>query len=844
MKNSKEKVIFLLMLLILLVSSTVYGAKNTVKIKANPIYNPRFHGSRVIWEFGSNENQDIYYSDVSTGIETRITNKLKKQSNIDIWENYIVWKEERDTANSNQKYYDIYLYDIRTKKEIIISNIEGSHRLPSIRNNKVVWVAYKDGCSDIMIYDIEKKVVEKVASDIGSTYGLLSFDGNIIAWIDSSKGDNDLHIYDISRKEKKQLTYSLGDEKNHIVENGRVVWQEDYKNYGYLYMYDVHKDVEIRLTEELGQYKIMAFSGDLLLISKSNKLVLIDIEKMTEQSIVLPVEKYLDKVFITGNQIIWSDRENLFRDSIDNVLKGESKSIYSNKEKLENNKYINKSINYIGRLLIEAENLQHQSNKGKAVEKYKEIIQVCDEVIETSSDANLLCQAMYYKGRSLNELGLSKESEIYFKTALQISENLYEKNNKSNNKLAAINYYLGRVEFVKKDKASALERIEKALKLQKNYVYSNKFKSDPVFSSIKGTDEYYNLIGVLLVIDNKPIWATKTVAKNGEVLASAWEVAESLGAKLELDESTKTVTIKKLGKTLVLQVGNNIAYENDKRITLPVAPTLIEKYYVDPILRNDSILIPVSFVAKALGQKVSWGEAQVYEELVQPAIIIVEDYSKIKYSEDQRKWALAPSTNINLYNYGGYNIIGGNYRFRAHVLSVRSALEGGWNIYNREDYFAALKWLKEEGHNKYYRDIEAELSGLNLSELENIMKKEQDISQIVKFYIKNKDKLKDKGLIAWDYCRITQITGWSYVAGYISIEEAYDILIDAAKVLQKTYSSWEDMSEHYMLGFEFWSGQDRNNEKTEAYKRHQLNQKILKDEKSPFITLPWNLNLN
>ncbi|WP_352420586.1 DUF1266 domain-containing protein [Proteiniborus sp.] len=705
-------------------------------------------------------------------------------------------------------------------------------------------MTYKDGCSDIMVYDIEKKIIEKVSSDIDKTYGELSFDGNIIAWIDRSNGDGDIWIYDISRKEEKRLTYSLGEDKDVVVENGKVIWLEDYNGYSQVYMYDVHSDSEIKLTNELGKYRIIAFSGDLLLMTKNNKRVLIDMKKMTEQSIALPVVRYLDKAFITGNQILWSDTENLFIDSIDNVLTGESKSIYTDKEKVESNRLSSNGINYIGRLFTEAKNLQQQSNKDKAIEKYKEIVTACDELLDKSPDGYSLFQAMYYKGRSLYELGLSNEAEAYLKTASEISENIYENKRSLNNKLASINYYLGRVQFIKGNKDGALENVEKALDLQRDYVYSNKLKDDPVFSSIKGTDEFYNLIGVLLVIDNKPIWGIKTVVQNGEVLTSAWEVAESLGAKVELEESTKTVTIYKLGKKLTLQVGSNVGYENDKKITLPAAPILIEKYYVDPVLRNDSILIPVNFVAKALGQKVSRGESQVYEELVQPAIIIVEDESKIKYSEDQRKWALAPSTNINLYNYGGYNIIGGNYRFRAHVLSVRSALEGGWNIYSREDYFAALKWLKEEGHNKYYRDIEAELSAFNPSQLETIMKKDQEISQIVKFYIKNKDKLKDKGLIAWDYCRITQITGWSYVAGYISIDEAYDILIDAAKELQKTYSSWEDMSEHYMLGFEFWSGQDKNNEKTEAYRRHQLNQKILKDEKSPFTTLPWNLDLN
>ncbi|WP_352420585.1 hypothetical protein [Proteiniborus sp.] len=112
MRNQKGKVMLLLMVLILLISNIAYGDRDTTQIKNKPTRSARFHGSRAVWEFGSNEIRDIYYLDISTGIETKVSSGFKLQSNPDIWQDYIVWQGERDTASSKEKHYDIYIYMI------------------------------------------------------------------------------------------------------------------------------------------------------------------------------------------------------------------------------------------------------------------------------------------------------------------------------------------------------------------------------------------------------------------------------------------------------------------------------------------------------------------------------------------------------------------------------------------------------------------------------------------------------------------------------------------------------------------------------------------------------------
>lgn len=67
------------------------------------------------------------------------------------------------------------------------------------------------------------------------------------------------------------------------------------------------------------------------------------------------------------------------------------------------------------------------------------------------------------------------------------------------------------------------------------------------------------------------------------------------------------------------------------------------------------------------------------------------------------------------------------------------------------------------------------------------------------------DELGEKSLIAWDYCRIAFVAGQSFVAGYLSYEEAVRETMFAAKTIQKTFKSWEEMGHNFSLGRYFWS---------------------------------------
>jgi len=82
---------------------------------------------------------------------------------------------------------------------------------------------------------------------------------------------------------------------------------------------------------------------------------------------------------------------------------------------------------------------------------------------------------------------------------------------------------------------------------------------------------------------------------SGRLLVTARELAQRLGAAVSL-KSSGQAAISSSGHRLQLRAGSRQAVLNGKRVTLPVAPIRVK----------DKLLVPLRFVAEALGHKVIW----------------------------------------------------------------------------------------------------------------------------------------------------------------------------------------------------------------------------------------------
>lgn len=94
----------------------------------------------------------------------------------------------------------------------------------------------------------------------------------------------------------------------------------------------------------------------------------------------------------------------------------------------------------------------------------------------------------------------------------------------------------------------------------------------------------------------KQVYKQPPVNSKGNVLVPLRGIFESLGATVEWDSATQTVTATRGGRTVVLTIGSTTAYVNGVPVTLSVKPQLI----------NGSTMVPVRFVSEAFGGEVEW----------------------------------------------------------------------------------------------------------------------------------------------------------------------------------------------------------------------------------------------
>lgn len=86
------------------------------------------------------------------------------------------------------------------------------------------------------------------------------------------------------------------------------------------------------------------------------------------------------------------------------------------------------------------------------------------------------------------------------------------------------------------------------------------------------------------------------VSEKGRVLVPLRAIFESLGARVDYDSATKTITGHQDGKVIILRIDDKVATIDGKKVKLDVPASIIK----------GSTLVPVRFIGESLGAKVDW----------------------------------------------------------------------------------------------------------------------------------------------------------------------------------------------------------------------------------------------
>ncbi|MCM1536689.1 MAG: DUF1266 domain-containing protein [Clostridium sp.] len=206
-------------------------------------------------------------------------------------------------------------------------------------------------------------------------------------------------------------------------------------------------------------------------------------------------------------------------------------------------------------------------------------------------------------------------------------------------------------------------------------------------------------------------------------------------------------------------------------------------------------------------------------------------------TSDTLRWFYASYAILTELNGNDYTEFGGmpinDYTRQLQI----AALESQWGVTDRETADSTLAWALEEGHRtefvnsgKYLaEDIEMDKLDeedylpylLYISDLS-----EEEAAQLVNLYIMYKD-YGEHAIDAWDYCRALNLLSFYYVAGYYTKEEALDKSLEIAGRLQPMYSSWDELVESYLRGYEYWAEES-------SAKRRAVYEDLKTREDNPF----------
>lgn len=213
-------------------------------------------------------------------------------------------------------------------------------------------------------------------------------------------------------------------------------------------------------------------------------------------------------------------------------------------------------------------------------------------------------------------------------------------------------------------------------------------------------------------------------------------------------------------------------------------------------------------------------------------------------TESQKLWALATCAVLTERNGGRHDMLGGYDRSPKEIETQKDILAKWWNIHNQQELLKALDWIEKGGHRKDFNEIAHALSFTSSEELARIriqVANNPSVSNKIEVVMRYKDQFDNKSITAWDFSRYISLCGWGYIVGYLTEDEAWVRIMPAARLLQKTFASWEDMGTNYLAGRELWSLKQTTKD---GSRMQQYFEKLKTDPASPWKRLDWNMNLD
>ncbi len=146
----------------------------------------------------------------------------------------------------------------------------------------------------------------------------------------------------------------------------------------------------------------------------------------------------------------------------------------------------------------------------------------------------------------------------------------------------------------------------------------------------------------------------------------------------------------------------------------------------------------------------------------------------------------------------------------------KQMLDEWWGVTDRASADDNLDWILTEGHRADFNEEMGYLAEAGLSDVaegerlafvkENFDLMDEEAESYVNGYALY-ERFGENALAGWDYCRALSLMGYYYIAGYYTEVEALDKSLEIAQTLQPLFTSWDELMDSYLGGYEYWAGE-------------------------------------
>lgn len=192
---------------------------------------------------------------------------------------------------------------------------------------------------------------------------------------------------------------------------------------------------------------------------------------------------------------------------------------------------------------------------------------------------------------------------------------------------------------------------------------------------------------------------------------------------------------------------------------------------------------------------------------------------------DTVRWFNASYAILTELNGWDYNVFAGlPANDIVRDMEIES-LEQWWSVTDRESADETLKWALEEGHRTGFAENmkmleEDGLGNVAAEERLDFMLNNYEVTEEeAQSYVDAYGMYEQYGAGAidgWDYCRAMNLVSFYYLAQYYTEEEALDQSLEIAKAIQPLFTSWDDLVDSYLRGYEYWA-EESSQERREVY---------------------------